>query len=84
MMKVAAWSGSLLAWEDELSSLKAHLGQVFGRRELRETGAAFLDGLLSAIARKSGWLMSEHAGLARPWRIQCLLRRNRRAAAQWH
>ncbi len=77
MMNVAAWSGSLLAWENELSSLKARLGPVFGRRELRETGGAFLDGLLSGIARKTGWMMSEQAGLARPWRIQGLLGRNR-------
>ncbi len=49
MMNVAAWSGSLLAWENELSSLKARLGPVFGRRELRETG---------------GTLASARAGLA--------------------
>ena len=76
MMNVAAWSGSLLAWENELSSLKARFGPVFGRRELRETGGAFLDGLLLGIARKSGWMMSEQAGFARPWRIQGLLGRN--------
>ena len=29
-MGIAAWSGSLLAWEGELSSLKARLGPVFG------------------------------------------------------
>ena len=77
MMNVAAWSGSLLAWENELSSLKASHGPVFGRHELRETGDALLDGLLSGIARKTGWMMSEQAGLARPWRIQGLLGRNR-------
>ena len=77
MMNVAAWSGSLLAWENELSLLKARLGPVFGRRELREAGGAFLDGLLSGIARKTGWMMSEQAGFARPWRIQGLLGRNR-------
>ena len=77
MMSIAAWSGSLLEWEGELSSLKARLGPVFGRRELRETGSAFLDGLLSGIARKTGWMLSEHAGFERPWRIQGLLGRNR-------
>ena len=77
MMGVAAWSGSLLAWEHELSSLKTRLGPVFGRRELRQTGGAFLDGLLSGVARKTGWMMSEHAGFARPWRMQGLLGRNR-------
>ena len=53
--------------------MKTRLGPVFGRRELRQTGGAFLDGLLSGVARKTGWMMSEHAGFARPWRMQGLL-----------
>ncbi|HEU0220955.1 MAG TPA: hypothetical protein VFR34_01940 [Paracoccaceae bacterium] len=72
-MSVAAWSGSLLAWERELSALKARFAPVFGRRELKETGGAFLDGLLSGIERKTGWLMAEQAGLERPYRMQSLL-----------
>jgi SRSO17 transposase len=76
-MSVAAWSGSLLAWERELSALKERLAPVFRRRELRETGAAFLDGLLSGIERKTGWLMAEQAGLERPFRMQALLGRSR-------
>ncbi|MFP4005068.1 MAG: IS701 family transposase [Alphaproteobacteria bacterium] len=75
-MSVAAWSGSLLAWERELAALKDRLGPVFRRRELRESGGAFLDGLLSGIERKTGWLMAEQAGLARPYRIQSLLGRS--------
>lgn len=65
-MNVAAWSGSLLAWENELSSLKARRGPVFCRRELRGTGGALLDGLLSGIACKIGWMMSGQAALAGP------------------
>ena len=61
-MAVSAWSGSTLAWERELSGLKAVLGSVLGRRELRDTGGAFLEGLLSGVARKTGWQMSEAAG----------------------
>jgi SRSO17 transposase len=75
-MSVAAWSGSLLAWDRELSGLKDRLAPVFGRCELRETGGAFLDGLLSGIARKTGWLMAEQAGLERPYRMQSLLGRS--------
>ena len=56
---------------------KLRLGPVFGRREVRETGSAFLDGLLSGIARKTGWMMAEQAGLPRPWRMQALLGRSR-------
>jgi SRSO17 transposase len=76
-MGVAAWSGSLLEWENELSSLKERIGPVFRRRELRETSGAFIDGLLSGISRKTGWMMSEQAGLPGPWRMQALLGRSR-------
>ncbi|MGC1953232.1 MAG: transposase, partial [Gammaproteobacteria bacterium] len=50
---------------------------MFGRRELRETGGAFLDGLLSGVVRKTGWLLAEQAGVARPYRMQSLLGRSR-------
>lgn len=75
-MSVASWSGSLLAWEQELAALKARVGRVLGRRELRETGADFIDGLLSGIERKTGWLMAEQSGADRPYRMQSLLGRS--------
>ncbi len=75
-MSVSTWSGSLLAWERELSAWKERLAPVFRRRELKETGAAFIDGLLSGIERKTGWLMAEQAGLEWPWRMQALLGRS--------
>src|SRR5246500_4203495 len=76
-MSVASWSGSLLRWQGELSALKVRLDPVFGRRELRETAAAFLEGLLSGVERKTGGLMAEQAGSARPYRMQSLLGRSR-------
>src|ERR1044072_8657410 len=76
-MSVAVWSGSLVAWERELAALKARIGPVFGRAEVRETAGAFLDGLLSGVARKTGWLLAEQAGLERPYRMQSLLGRSR-------
>jgi len=76
-MSVAVWSGSLVAWECELAALKARIGPVFGRAEVRETAGAFLDGLLSGVARKTGWLLAEQAGLERPYRMQSLLGRSR-------
>lgn len=75
-MAVAAWSGSLLSWDRELCALKGLLLPVFGRRELQETGSAFLEGLLSGIERKTGWLLAEQAGLERPYRMQSLLGRS--------
>lgn len=79
-MSVASWSGSLLAWEQELTALKARVGRVLPRRELRETGADFLDGLLSGI-EKAGWLMAEQSGAGRPYRMQSLLGRSQRRPA---
>jgi SRSO17 transposase len=75
-MSVSEWSGSGISWEVELSALKARLGAVFRRSEAREGCGAFIDGLLSGIERKTGWLLAEQAGLGRPWRIQALLGRS--------
>jgi SRSO17 transposase len=75
-MGVAEWSGSLLGWERELTELKGRLTRVFGRAEVRRSAGAFIDGLLSGIARKTGWQMAEQAGLDRPYRMQSLLGRS--------
>ncbi len=75
-MSVAAWSGSLLAWEQELAGLKARLAGAFGRAELRRSAGAFIDGVLSGVARKTGWQLAEQAGLGGPYRLQSLLGRS--------
>ncbi len=46
-----------------------------------EERAGLLDGLLSGVERKTGWMMAEQAGLSRPWRMQGLLGWNRWDAA---
>jgi SRSO17 transposase len=74
-MSVAAWSGALLKWEQELSELKDRLASAFGRAETRASASAFIDGLLSGTTRKTGWQLAEQAGLARPYRMQSLLGR---------
>ena len=65
-MGVAGWSGSVLGWDRQLRSLKERIGPVFGRREVRETAGAFVDGLLAGVERKTGWLLSEAAGVECP------------------
>ena len=75
-MSVAVWSGSMLGWEQELSALKSRLGRVFRRPEMRTCAGALIDGLLSGISRKTGWLLAEQAGLDRPYRMQSLLGRS--------
>ena len=76
-MSVCEWSGSGIGWERELTALKGRLCSLFVRSEARESCGAFIDGLLSGIERKTGWLMAEQAGLTRPWRMQALLGRSR-------
>ena len=75
-MGVSDWTGGFIDWRGELIALKDRLGAVLGRRELRETGAAFLDGLLSGAERKTGWMLAEEAGYAAPYRFQSLLGRS--------
>src|ERR1700712_4776270 len=76
-MSVASWSGSLLAWERELTALKDRLGRCVRRRGLRTSIGHYLDGLLSGVERKTGWLLAERAGEARPHRLQAVLGRGR-------
>lgn len=76
-MGVAAWTGAVIGWKEELAAFKLELEPVFARRELKETFGLFLDGLFSGAERKTGWLMAEWAGLERPYRIQSLLGRSR-------
>jgi len=73
---VAEWTGSLLAWEQELADLKARLAGAFGRAELRRSAGAFIDGALSGVVRKTGWQLAEQAGLDRPYQLQSLLGRS--------
>jgi SRSO17 transposase len=75
-MSVAVWSGSGLAWDRELIALKDRLAPVFRRSDVAASAGAFIDGLLSGIPRKTGWLLAEQAGLRRPYRIQSLLGRS--------
>ena len=75
-MAVAEWTGAVIDWRAELEALKGHLAPAFGRAETRRAAKAFIDGLLSSAERKTGWMLTEQAGLERPYRIQSLLGRS--------
>ncbi|CCA92490.1 transposase [Novosphingobium sp. PP1Y] len=75
-MAVAEWAGTLVDWRAALEELKAHLAPALGRAETRASAGAFIDGLLSGVERKTGWILAEEAGLDRPYRIQSLLGRS--------
>src|SRR4051812_36118699 len=76
-MSFSVWAGAVVGLGSGLGALKERIGPVFGRAEVRATAGAFLDGLLSGVARKTGWLLAEQAGLERPYRMQSLLGRSR-------
>ena len=75
-MSISAWSGALLRWDEELAAFKSRIGSAFGRVELRRSAGAFIDGLLSGVARRTGWQLAEQAGLERPYQMQSLLGRS--------
>lgn len=69
-MLIATWSGSLLAWERKLAVFKSLLSSAFGRAGLWRAASAFIDGLLSGMAHKTGWQLDEQAGLVWAYRLQ--------------
>lgn len=75
-MGISDWAGTSLDWMAALEAFKAALAPAFGRAETRGSAGAFIDGLLSGVERKTGWMLAEQAGLARPYRIQSLLGRS--------
>ncbi len=60
-------------WGQELERLHARIAPRFARPEPRRRALAYVKGIVSAIERKNGWHLAEHAGEARPEGIQRLL-----------
>ena len=79
-MAVAEWAGGVSNWRLALEGLKNFVAPSFRRSEQRASASVFIDGLLSGVERKTGWMLAEEAGLARPYRIQSLLGRSRWSA----
>lgn len=75
-MTVSDWAGSVSDWREVLEGMKAFIAPAFKRSEQRASAGAFVDGLLSGVERKTGWMLAEEAGLERPYRIQSLLGRS--------
>ena len=65
-MSVSDWAGSVSDWQRALEGLKGFIGPAFKRSEQRASAGVFMDGLLSGAERKTGWMLAEEAGLARP------------------
>ncbi len=75
-MSVSDWALAAADWQKELDGLKAFLAPCLGRLETRTSASAFIDGVLSGVERKTGWMLSEQAGLSGPYRLQSLLGRS--------
>jgi len=75
-MTVSDWAGCVSDWSHALAGLKEFIAPAFKRSEQIGSAGVFIDGLLSGAERKTGWMLAEEAGLARPYRIQSLLGRS--------
>ncbi len=75
-MSVVDWASSVSDWSHALVGLKGFIAPAFNRSEQRASAGVFIDGLLSGAERKTGWMLAEEAGMARPYRIQSLLGRS--------
>ena len=68
---------TLELWASTLRDAKARLRPLFTQDRVAASAGQFLDGLLGAERRKTGWMRAEAAGDAGPWRQQAILGRGR-------
>jgi SRSO17 transposase len=52
-----------------------HSASVSSAGNTRGQVGLYLDGLISAVERKTGWQLAEHAGDEAPWQMQAVLGR---------
>ncbi|CAK0740398.1 transposase [Azospirillaceae bacterium] len=64
-------------WGSSLRDVKARIRPLFTQERVAASAGLFLDGLLGAERRKTGWMRAEAAGDPGPWRQQAILGRGR-------
>lgn len=64
-------------WSVSLRSAKDRIRPLFTQDRVAASAGLFLDGLLGAEQRKTGWMRAEAAGDPGPWRQQAILGRGR-------
>jgi SRSO17 transposase len=64
-------------WSVSLRSVKGRIRPLFTQDRVAVSAGLFLDGLLGAEQRKTGWMRAEAAGDPGPWRQQAILGRDR-------
>jgi len=79
-MTHASIETTLEPWASSLRDVKQRVRSLFTQERVATSATLFLDGLLGAEPRKTGWMRAEAAGDSGPWRQQAILGRCRWAA----
>ena len=80
-MPAASLETTLELWLTTLRQAKHRIRSLFAAPSVAASANAFLDGLLGAERRKTGWMRAEAAGDPGPWRQQAILGRSQRQQA---
>src|SRR3712207_5588617 len=72
-MPSASLETTLELWLAPLRQAKRRIRSLFAAPSVAASANAFLDGLLGAERRKTGWMRAETAGDPGPWRQQAIL-----------
>src|SRR3954451_11648921 len=75
-MPAASLETTLELWSTTLRPAKHRIRPLFAAPSVAASANAFLDGLLGAERRKTGWMRAEAAGDPGPWRQQAILGRS--------
>src|SRR4051794_9423652 len=75
-MPAASLETTLELWSTTLRQAKPRMRPLFAAASVAASANAFLDGLLGAERRKTGWMRAEAAGDPGPWRQQAILGRS--------
>jgi SRSO17 transposase len=75
-MPTASLETTLELWSTTLRQAKQRIRPLFAAPSGAASANAFLDGLLGAERRKTGWMRAEAAGDPGPWRQQAILGRS--------
>jgi hypothetical protein len=73
----ASVEAALELWASALGGAKLRMQPLFGQERSAVNAGLFLDVLLGAERRKTGWIRAEAAGDPGPWRQKALLGRDR-------
>src|SRR4029453_9948470 len=76
-MAGASFEARLDCWASALREAKARMRPLFAQERMARSAGLFLDGLLGAARRKTGWVRAGAGGAPGPWRQQALLGRGR-------